>query len=127
MFVSQDKRADEKRGACRAVALAEAEFFTEPKTPAWQSNFLFLLLLLLLGTKIDFAWLEEAIAEPERTEPNPDDPVLEHRLAAIRERDYRVLRVVCAIRRLLKMMKSKAMPFDSKRMAYGGFKVIVNE
>jgi uncharacterized protein YbaA (DUF1428 family) len=29
--------------------------------------------------------------------------------------------------RLIKMMKSKAMPFDSKRMAYGGFKVIVEE
>jgi hypothetical protein len=41
MFVSPDKFADEKRGACRAVALgtpksneggsAKAEFFTEPK------------------------------------------------------------------------------------------------
>jgi uncharacterized protein YbaA (DUF1428 family) len=29
--------------------------------------------------------------------------------------------------RLIKMMKSKAMPFDSKRMAYGGFKAIVDE
>jgi uncharacterized protein YbaA (DUF1428 family) len=28
---------------------------------------------------------------------------------------------------LIKMMKSKAMPFDSKRMAYGGFKTIVDE
>ena len=27
--------------------------------------------------------------------------------------------------RLAKMMDMKAMPFDSKRMAYGGFKVIV--
>ena len=31
MFVSQDKLADEKRGACRAVGLAKADFFTEPK------------------------------------------------------------------------------------------------
>jgi len=41
MFVSQDKLTDERRGACRAVALgapkrdegglAKAEFFTEPK------------------------------------------------------------------------------------------------
>jgi hypothetical protein len=31
MFVSLDKFTDEKRGACRAVALAKAEFFTEPK------------------------------------------------------------------------------------------------
>jgi uncharacterized protein YbaA (DUF1428 family) len=29
--------------------------------------------------------------------------------------------------RLIKMMKSKEMPFDSKRMAYGGFKAIVDE
>jgi uncharacterized protein YbaA (DUF1428 family) len=29
--------------------------------------------------------------------------------------------------RLAKMMDMKAMPFDSKRMAYGGFKVIVEE
>jgi uncharacterized protein YbaA (DUF1428 family) len=28
--------------------------------------------------------------------------------------------------RLAKMMDPKAMPFDSKRMVYGGFKVIVN-
>jgi uncharacterized protein YbaA (DUF1428 family) len=28
--------------------------------------------------------------------------------------------------RLAKMMDMKAMPFDSKRMAYGGFKVIVD-
>jgi uncharacterized protein YbaA (DUF1428 family) len=29
-------------------------------------------------------------------------------------------------RRLAKMMDMKAMPFDSKRMAYGGFKVMVD-
>src|ERR1044071_4370702 len=28
--------------------------------------------------------------------------------------------------RLIKMMKSKKMPFDSKRMAYGGFKILVD-
>src|SRR6266852_6494810 len=28
--------------------------------------------------------------------------------------------------RLIKMMKKKAIPFDSKRMAYGGFKTIVD-
>jgi uncharacterized protein YbaA (DUF1428 family) len=27
---------------------------------------------------------------------------------------------------LIKMMKSRKMPFDSKRMAYGGFKVLVD-
>ena len=45
--------------------------------------------------KIDYGWLEQAIIHPEKTEPDPDDPALEHRLAAIAERDYRVLRVVC--------------------------------
>jgi uncharacterized protein YbaA (DUF1428 family) len=28
--------------------------------------------------------------------------------------------------RLIKMMKSKKVPFDSKRMTYGGFKVMVD-
>jgi hypothetical protein len=45
--------------------------------------------------KIELAWVEQAIIKPKRTEPDPDDPALEHRLAAIPERDYRVLRVVC--------------------------------
>jgi uncharacterized protein YbaA (DUF1428 family) len=27
---------------------------------------------------------------------------------------------------LIKMLKSQTMPFDSKRMAYGGFKVMVD-
>lgn len=45
--------------------------------------------------KIEVAWLERVIANPQRTEPDPDDPGIEHRLAAIAERDYRVLRVVC--------------------------------
>jgi hypothetical protein len=31
MFVLLDKLANEKRGACLAVALAKAGFFTEPK------------------------------------------------------------------------------------------------
>ncbi len=45
--------------------------------------------------KIQTAWLEQAIADPQRTEPDPDDPGMEHRLAAIAQRDYRVLRIVC--------------------------------
>ena len=49
--------------------------------------------------KIEIAWLERALTNPQRTEPDPDDPLLEHRLAAIAERDYRVLRVVCDPRR----------------------------
>ncbi len=45
--------------------------------------------------KIEITWLEQALTNPERTEPDEDDPGMEHRLAAIAERDYRVLRVVC--------------------------------
>jgi hypothetical protein len=45
--------------------------------------------------KIETAWLEQAITSPQHTEPDPDDTGMEHRLAAIAERDYRVLRVVC--------------------------------
>jgi Domain of unknown function (DUF4258) len=45
--------------------------------------------------KIETAWLEQTITKPERTEPDEDDPAMEHRLAAIPEKEYRVLRVVC--------------------------------
>ena len=37
----------------------------------------------------------------------------------------RVLREVMADKRLAKMMNPKAMPFDAKRMIYGGFKIMV--
>jgi hypothetical protein len=50
-------------------------------------------MVRLQERKIDFTWLEQAITQPERTEPDPDEPALEHRLAAIAERGYRVLRV----------------------------------
>ena len=40
-------------------------------------------MVRLRERKIDLAWLEQAITQPERTEPDPDDPALEHRLAAI--------------------------------------------
>lgn len=49
----------------------------------------------LLERKIELAWLERIIANPQRTEPDPDDPALEHRLAAVPECGNRVLRVVC--------------------------------
>ncbi len=45
--------------------------------------------------KIEAAWLEQALIKPQRTEPDEEDPGLEHRLAVIAECDYRVLRVVC--------------------------------
>jgi len=52
-------------------------------------------LVRMRERKIETAWLEQAITKPERTEPDEDDPGMEHRLAAIAERGYRVLRVVC--------------------------------
>ena len=45
--------------------------------------------------KIETAWLEQAITQPQRTQPDEDDPGMEHRLVAIPEKEYRVLRVVC--------------------------------
>jgi len=38
----------------------------------------------------------------------------------------RILKKVMADKRLAKMMDPKAMPFDMKRMIYGGFKVMVD-
>ena len=37
----------------------------------------------------------------------------------------KVLKNVMADKRLAKMMNPKAMPFDARRMIYGGFKIIV--
>jgi uncharacterized protein YbaA (DUF1428 family) len=37
----------------------------------------------------------------------------------------KILKNVMADKRLAKMMNPKAMPFDAKRMIYGGFKIIV--
>jgi hypothetical protein len=52
-------------------------------------------LMRVRERKIELAWLEHAITNPQRTELDEHDPALEHRLAAIVEKDYRVLRVVC--------------------------------
>ncbi len=52
-------------------------------------------LIRLHERKIEIAWLEQVITSPQRTEPDEDDPCMEHRLAAIAEKDYRVLRVAC--------------------------------
>ena len=38
----------------------------------------------------------------------------------------RILKKVMKDKRLAKMMDPKAMPFDGKRMIYGGFKIIVD-
>lgn len=52
----------------------------------------------LAQRKIEVAWLEQAITNPQRPEPDPDDPGMEHRLAVIVERAHRVWRVVCDLR-----------------------------
>jgi hypothetical protein len=52
-------------------------------------------LIRLQERKIEIAWLEQTISQPERTEPDEIDSFIEHRLAKIAERDNRVLRVVC--------------------------------
>lgn len=49
----------------------------------------------LAERKIALIWLERVLVSPQGTEPDPDDPALEHRLAAIPECGDRVLRVVC--------------------------------
>lgn len=43
---------------------------------------------------IDFGWVDRVLRQPERTEPDRDDPSLRHALGRIEERDNRVLRVV---------------------------------
>ena len=52
-------------------------------------------LIRIQERKIEISWLEQALTKPQRTEPDAEDPALEHRLAVIAEKDYRVLRVVC--------------------------------
>lgn len=45
--------------------------------------------------KLPPPWIERALFAPALVEPDTDDPELEHRLVAIEEAGYRVLRVVC--------------------------------
>jgi hypothetical protein len=52
-------------------------------------------LIRMRERKIETAWLEQTITRPQQTEPDEDDPGMEHRLASIAECGYRVLRVVC--------------------------------
>ena len=44
--------------------------------------------------KIEHAWIEHVLTQPERTENDKTDPELRHALGRIAERDGRVLRVV---------------------------------
>ena len=47
-----------------------------------------------LKRKIDLAWIERALAEPEWTEPDLAKPGVMHAFLRIAERNHRVLRVV---------------------------------
>ena len=47
-----------------------------------------------LKRKIDWAWIERALAEPEWREPDHSKPGVMHAFLRIAERNYRVLRVV---------------------------------
>ena len=49
---------------------------------------------VLTEREISVSWVERVLDAPERTEPDPDYPELEHHLGRIAERDDRVLRVV---------------------------------
>lgn len=47
--------------------------------------------------RIEIVWVLEAIAFPDSSWPDPDDPELEHRLAVIPAAGYKTLRVVCTV------------------------------
>jgi len=49
---------------------------------------------VLLERDIDPEWISRALQSPLRVDPDPADPTLQHALAAIAEREGRVLRVV---------------------------------
>lgn len=44
--------------------------------------------------EIPLVWLERVLDDPQRSEPDEDDPELEHRLGRIAEHGNRVLRIV---------------------------------
>ncbi len=57
--------------------------------------------------------------------PVPKRSLAAYRAMARKDRD-RVLAKVMKDKRLAAMMDPKGMPFDAKRMIYGGFKVMVD-
>lgn len=57
--------------------------------------------------------------------PVPKRKLQAYRAMARKDRD-RVLAKVMKDKRLASMMDPKTMPFDARRMIYGGFKVIVD-
>ena len=48
----------------------------------------------LAKRQLQEAWIERAVANPLRVEPDEQDPSLEHRLAVVPELASRVLRVI---------------------------------
>ena len=49
---------------------------------------------VVLKRKIDMAWIERALVEPDWTERDPAQPAVMHAFLHIAERNHRVLRVV---------------------------------
>jgi len=49
---------------------------------------------VLKERRIPLEWVEQVADSPERVEPDPQDPHVEHRLGRIKEYENRVLRVI---------------------------------
>ncbi len=71
--------------------------------------------------------IKMGIPFPRLAKPKPGETVV-FSFIAYKSRQHRdtVNKKVMKDPRILKMMKNKKMPFDCNRMAYGGFKVIVD-
>ena len=61
------------------------------KPIVWQKH----ALDVLAERKLEAAWVEKAVREPERRESDPDDPEVERRYRTIPERGGRTIRVAC--------------------------------
>ncbi len=71
--------------------------------------------------------VKQGVAFPRMAKVKPGETVVFSWIVYKTKADRkRVLKLVMTDPRLAKMMDPKAMPFDWKRMAYGGFKIIVN-
>ncbi len=67
------------------------------------------------------------VAFPKRVQAKPSEAVVFSWIVYRSKSDRdRINKKVMADKRLAAMMTPEAMPFDTKRMSYGGFKVIVN-
>ena len=68
----------------------------------------------------------DVVSAQREAEEERDGRVLVHRLQVARRIATACIAKVMKDPRLAKMMDPKTMPFDGKRMIYGGFKVIVD-